>query len=336
MGSENKLYKIEELPVTYSPEKWNEYILSGYDEHITYGIAHNPSVSLILAEYLNGEAKSFHFIDKQNGTRGLLQAVIVKGKFFSIPVFPISGIYCHSEVNKNELYDELLNTIIHYEIRDFIQISRFTLKSKVLCYLKLQNYQQAQLEFFKAKLRNQINRGLSFNFDVIIGGDELLDRFYALYSKNMHRIGSPVIERRFFEILLEKYKYGIKQVFLIRYNGYDVGGSVVLTYGKLYEVGWASTDHKYNNLKTNMVLYWEMIKHAIELNMSVFSFGRATINSGSYQFKKQWNGEFIPIYFNYDSRKIDLRKAWFLQKTWRFLPSFLTDRIGPIIRKKIE
>ena len=329
-------YRIENLNDEFSPYDWNQYILLKNTDEIRYGIAHNPSVRSILAEYLNAEVSQIRIADKNNQTCGLIQAIIIKNKFFSLPVFPISGIFSHSDDYKISLYKVLLQGLNQYEIRDTIKFSKYALSSKYLCYLNLKTNPTEQLNSFKAKLRNQIIKGNSYNLKLIIGNEELLDEFYIIYAANMHRIGSPVIEKRFFILLLKNYKYGLKKIFLLKKEGATIGGSIALSYGDLFEVGWASTDKKHNHLKTNMVLYWDMIRYAIEQNMKVFSFGRATKNSSSYQFKKQWQGEFIQIFFNYDSPRFDIRSFALLQAVWKFIPNLLANKIGPVIRKQLE
>jgi lipid II:glycine glycyltransferase (peptidoglycan interpeptide bridge formation enzyme) len=334
MQSDNLIF--QKIEIGHFANSWNQYIISGNKDRILYGIGHNPSVPQILSEYLGAEPVFYKIIGPDDKIHGLLQACIVNNKFYSLPVFPVSGIYTQVNALKADLYQKFLPSVSRFEIRDFTRISKYALTSKFLYYLELKTDPEDQLAFFRSKLRSQIVKGLSSNFSKITGKSDLLDSFYPVYSENMRRIGSPVIEKRFFQLLLDKYQHGICKIILIQKDNKTVGCSIILSYGKLMEVGWASTDPGYNKLNVNMVLYWEMIRYAIENQMHIFSFGRATRNSGSYNFKKQWQGEFIPIYFNYDSRKINFRNFKVFRKLWQLIPQQAADKLGPVIRKRVE
>ena len=141
---------------------------------------------------------------------------------------------------------------------------------------------------FSSDKKNHIRKGYKFGLSVKIGGIELVDEFYKIYSLNMHNLGSPALEKLFFIELINNYKYGLSKIFICYNDNIPIGGSILLTYFNLAEVSWASTLVEYNKLKPNMVMYWEMIKYSIANRINVFSFGRSTKGGGVHEFKSRW------------------------------------------------
>jgi len=323
------LTKID--PDAFSKE-WNEYIFGQATETgRRYSIGHNPSLAGIFKSVFSYTPEYYALYDG-NSLGGLLPGFRISNRFVSIPIFPTAGIYSNSQSD----YAPVLEYLRSYEIKDFKKLSQFCNDSKVTCHLSLCENENAQFETFTSKLRSQINKGYKNGIVVRAGGPEAVDDFYPIYAENMHRLGSPVLSKAFFQEIMLKYEFGHKRVFVAYHENKPAGASVVLTYGSLAEVGWASTVVNYNRLNTNMVLYWEMIKFAITSGMKSFSFGRATKDSSTYKFKQQWGVENYPIFFNYSHSHVDIRKFKLLSAIWKKLPAKLVDTLGPEIRKRLS
>ena len=152
----------------------------------------------------------------------------------------------------------------------------------------------------------------------------------------MLRLGSPSLSKKFFLNLIEYYKFGEVKVFLVYKNQEIIGGAIALSYNDFMEDCWLSTSSKYNHLYTSVLLYWEMIKDAIENNKKIFSFGRSTKGSSLLKFKGQWNPVEKQLYFSYsEKQKISLKKMTFLTKLWKLLPLRAANIIGPKIADKL-
>jgi len=67
-----------------------------------------------------------------------------------------------------------------------------TRSDKVRMLLGLPESSELLMEFFKSKLRSQINRSLKEGFTSSTGGLELLEDFYEVFLVNMRDLGSPV------------------------------------------------------------------------------------------------------------------------------------------------
>lgn len=305
---------------------WNDYVLDDKSK-IDYSIGNNPCLAKILSSTFSAQP-CYIFFKEENQIIGIIQGCLKKEKFYSLPIFPTSGIYTRNESTKSALYGELINKFKKFQIRDFICISDHFDDRKVTHYLNLLSTKEEQINFYKAKLRSQINKAIKNGLCCEVGGFSYLNVFYSLYAQNMHSLGVPVMEKKFFKSIFQNYENGDCFIFLIKYNEIIIAASFILTYGKFFEVGWASSLKKYNQLGSNMLLYHEMIMKAIDWGYELFSFGRCTINSPTYDFKKQWQGYFKTIFYNYDIKKNDaIKKYTFFRKIYSHSPYFLTGKI---------
>lgn len=325
--------KLEKIEIKSRSDEWNKFVANNLPSDIANSsIAHNPSLAQILEDSFGYECE-YYFLIENDEIIGLLPGFRISNKYTSIPMFPTGGVFPCTGKKKLDIYESITNLLGKYEIRDSVKFSKFCNVSKILCYLPLENNVNLQFNQLTSDKRNHIRKGYKYGLTIKHGGPELLDDFYNIYSYNMHHLGSPVIEKKFFQSLLENYKYGIAKVFICYHGNIPVGGSIVLSYFNLLEVSWASTLVNYNKFKPNMVLYWEMIKFSIENGLSYFSFGRSTKDSGAHEFKLRWGALEQPLFFNYSNYTFDIRKLRPLTRLWRKLPLNIANKIGPALRK---
>jgi hypothetical protein len=91
------------------------------------------------------------------------------------------------------------------------------------------------------------------------------------------------------------------------------------------------------------MLYWEIIKFAIDKGVAKLDFGRSTPNEGTYNFKKQWGAQPVPLYWQYllpsGGKMPDLTptnpKYQAAIRTWQKLPLPITNLLGPLIVRNI-
>jgi hypothetical protein len=92
-----------------------------------------------------------------------------------------------------------------------------------------------------------------------------------------------------------------------------------------------------------MLLYWEVLKAAVEKGYTIFDFGRSTRDGGTYRFKKQWGAVEYPFYWHYwlrhgpELRQLNPTSAKFrvAVKLWQRLPLSLANRLGPALVKSL-
>ena len=148
-----------------------------------------------------------------------------------------------------------------------------------------------------AKRRSQINRPLREGVEVQIGKLELLSGFYEVFARNMRDLGTPVYSKDFFAEILKEFP-DFCNIVLVRLKGKPAAAAFLIGYRGLLEIPWASTVSDYNRFGINMFMYWEVLKFAIANRYKTFDFGRSTIDSGTFRFKKQWGAEPKQLYWH--------------------------------------
>jgi hypothetical protein len=93
-----------------------------------------------------------------------------------------------------------------------------------------------------------------------------------------------------------------------------------------------------------MFMYWQMFRFASEHGYDSFDFGRCSVDSGTFRFKKQWGAQEMPLYWHQwrpDGTAISQPKAanstyrlvsWIWQRT----PLLITNALGPHFIKRLE
>jgi lipid II:glycine glycyltransferase (peptidoglycan interpeptide bridge formation enzyme) len=218
------------------------------------------------------------------------------------------------------------------EWRLFEKVSEFSFNDKITTLLPLQDDADKQFEQLDSNVKRKIRKCASNGIEVKQGKSDLLSDFYDVYARNMHRLGSPALPRRWFADLLEQYRNGEAAICCAYLNEKPVGAAFLLEYKGFYEACWFSTLQKYNHLYTSYGLYWQMIRYASGHKGVYFSFGRSSEESGVHTFKQQWGGFDLPLVWNYSHPQgKNIRSFTFLPKIWKLLPYQLARFLGPFV-----
>ncbi|MBW4052627.1 MAG: FemAB family PEP-CTERM system-associated protein [Proteobacteria bacterium] len=209
---------------------------------------------------------------------------------------------------------------------------------KVTLQLALPSTFDALSKTLGSKLRSQVKRAERENLVRRTGGLELLDDFYSVFAENMRDLGTPVYPKRFFEAILSRYG-SCCQLIVIDWNG-EPGAAAFLAFWRgSAEVPWASCRARAKPIGLNMKLYWELLSIAVERGCALFDFGRSTVDSGTYRFKKQWGAEPVPMYWYRWDRRAGAHEAeageskvmQLATAVWQRLPLGVANAIGPLI-----
>jgi FemAB-related protein (PEP-CTERM system-associated) len=171
---------------------------------------------------------------------------------------------------------------------------------------------------------------------------ELVQDFYAVFSRNMRDLGTPVYPRSFFSAILTSFA-DIAKVYVVELKRRPVAASIVLTYGDRAEVPWASSLRSANSVGVNMLLYWAMLRAAAQAGRRRFDFGRSTRDSSTYRFKWQWGARPEQLRWHYwlpADRALprlnpDNPKYRTAIALWQRLPLRVANLLGPLIIKNL-
>jgi FemAB-related protein (PEP-CTERM system-associated) len=191
------------------------------------------------------------------------------------------------------------------------------------------------------KVRNQVRKGEKHGLTVTWGGLDSIDDFYAVFSRNMRDLGTPVYSRQLFTAILEQFP-DRAEFCTVRDGSLPVAAALLLHGWGVTEVPSASSLRSHNHTCANMLMYWHLLKRAVERGQDVFDFGRSPQDGPTQKFKKQWGASPGPSEWQFYVRRGDLggmRKESSRYsraiRIWQRLPISVTRLIGPAIVRGI-
>ncbi len=215
------------------------------------------------------------------------------------------------------------------------------LTSKVHMRLALPSSSNELWSQLKSRPRNKVRKGEKQGFTVSWGSHELLEDFYAVFSRNMRDLGTPVFGRRLFRSILTHFSQKA-ELCVVRSGRQPVAAALLVHGNGVTEVPSASSLRSFNSANVNDLMYWHLLQRAIERGQRVFDFGRTTRDSNTFVFKKKWGARPEPAVWQYYVRKGDVAgmrpeggKYDRMIRLWRRLPVGLTRLIGPRIVRGI-
>ncbi|MCS7158994.1 MAG: FemAB family PEP-CTERM system-associated protein [Gemmatales bacterium] len=288
---------------------------------------------------------------KYGSLQGILPLAEVRGLPFgtfliSVPYVNWGGPWAWEYETRKALLDAAIvlaekRSVQYLEIRGDIEKldGRWTARRghKVVMLRKLPGREEYLWQEMGCKVRNQIRKGMKMNMDVRVGGAELAGDFYRVYIHNMHYLGTPAYPRAFLRAIL-KYFADRSEIIVLRKARVSVAGALLLHGNGITEVPLAACLPEYRSSCANMLLYWELMRRAIERGSHWFDFGRCTPGSGNYQFKKQWGAEPLQLTWYYYIRRRGPEsmakehprfRRW--QSLWKRLPLALAEWFGSYI-----
>jgi len=199
------------------------------------------------------------------------------------------------------------------------------------------------MKSFKSKLRSQIRKPVKEGLISRVGGRELLDDFYDVFSTNMRDLGSPVHSKGLVRKVLKVFS-GSTRIVMVYRERQPVACSLVIGFNEVLENPWASALREYSRFSPNMLLYWTMLEYACDNGYRYFDFGRSSPDEGTFKFKEQWGAVPNPLHWHYISLngspvgKEGTEKSKFGRaiQYWQKLPVPVTKIIGPMIRRHIS
>ena len=299
--------------------------------------------------------KDFYLAAYQGGNVcGVLPLVHVKSRLFGNQL--VSQAFCNYGgilAENSEASDALFNRAVELAVNLDCQFIEFrninplpydlrSVTNKVCMHLRLTRDPEDLWKSFKPKVRNQVRKAEKSGLVVSAGRSELLDDFYRVYTIRMRQLGSPCFSCKLMRSILEAFP-DRSRIFVVRLDKLIIGAGFVTCYNGFVEIPWAATLLQYNHLCPNNLLYWMIIKHYCLADAQWFDFGRCTLDSRAYRFKKQWGPKPINLHYQYwvnQGQKLsipsfdDPKYKWKIEM-WKKLPLWLTRFVGPYISRNL-
>ena len=332
-----------------TPEEWNRYV----ESNPAASLYHRAEWQALIKETFGHSGYYFSARDNTGHITGVLPLIRLRSRLFgdfmvSMPYFNYGGAVADHPLIEQHLMEAAAQQgarigVSHIEFRDDTPRRELPARTeKVNMILHLPDNQDELWQSFTPKLRAQIRRPQREKPQVLMGGVEYLDDFYAVFSRNMRDLGTPVYSRTFFRNILDSFP-DTSQLIVVRLADRPVAAAFLIGHRDTLEIPWASTLSDVNRLSINMLLYWEILKYAIKQGYRNFDFGRSSKDSGTYRFKQQWGAQPRPLYWHYwqasgdtlPSLNPDNPRYALAIKVWQRLPLRVTTALGPLIVKNL-
>ena len=338
---------VTEVGVSRMAE-WDRYVRG----HELASVYHLAAWRELIESVFNRQT---HYLLAESGKqiKGVLPLVRLKSRLFgdflvSMPYVSYGGTLADDATTCERLIEAAIRLggrlgVAHVELRHLADCAALPKRvDKVSMHLRLTGDGNSLWHKLGSKRRAQIKRPLKEGAASEIGGSELVDDFYAVFSVKYRDLGIPVYPITWFRTVLQRFPE-LTRVFVVRVRRRPVAASIVIGFKERLEVPWASSLRSADRYGVNMYLYWSMLRYAEDQGYEIFDFGRSTEGSGTFRFKKQWGAEPVQLYWHYwlrDSEEIpQLHPANPKFRTavavWRKLPVWMANRIGPQIVKNL-
>lgn len=189
----------------------------------------------------------------------------------------------------------------------------------------------------RAMIRKGIKAGLSSEID------QEVERFYQAYSESVRNLGTPVLAKKYFEILQKVFKQET-EILTVTDKNKKLVGSVLSFYFKDEVLPYYGGGTAYARaVQGNDFMYWEVMRRAVEKGVKTFDYGRSKKGTGSYHFKRHWGFEPKPLYYEFylvksdtipDLNPLNPKYKVFIA-AWKCFPLSVSQVIGPWLAKDL-
>ncbi len=184
----------------------------------------------------------------------------------------------------------------------------------------------------RAEVRKAINR---FNLRSISDSDT--DRLHRVYAESVRNLGSPVFPRRYFSLLAGAFP-NEHDVTTVLHEDRPV--SAVLNFHFREEVlpYYGGGTREARGVSANDFMYWEVMRRAHrERGATLFDFGRSKIDTGAFDYKRNWGFEAQQLHYCYrlaDGARIPENnpnnpKYRLFIAAWKRMPVPVANLLGP-------
>jgi len=345
----SSVFQIEQLlPEDFAA--WDAFV----SEDEQSSLYHYSGLLILIKRLFGHDFYCFCARDETSNIIGALPLVRLKSLLFgdymvSVPYFNYGGAVARDADVEQALMEKAAELgqslgVSHIEFRDVVSRGADwpVRQDKVAMLLDLPSDPEILWKAIGAKRRSQIKRPEREGVEVLRGRAELLEPFYDVFSRNMRDLGTPVYGKSFFQEILNTFPQNA-HIVVVKHGGKPVAAAFLLGFREQMEIPWASSLREVNHIGVNMLLYWEVLKHSIELGFKIFDFGRSSVDSGTFRFKKQWGAQPKQLYWHYWLRdggdppqlNPDNPKYRLAINVWQKLPLALTKILGPMLVKNL-
>jgi len=192
------------------------------------------------------------------------------------------------------------------------------------------------------KQRAMTRKGARYGLRSTIGRNHL-DRVWDIYARSLRNLGSPVFPRRLFQALYDEFDKDC-QVLAVWHDERIVAGVVTFFYEDQVVPYYGADLREKHLYGVADFMYWQLMCHAAKAGYRVFDFGRSREGTGSYDFKRHWGFEPVPLPYQYvllnGGQLPDVSpsnpRLQLARRIWRKLPLTVTNHVGPFLTRFVH
>ena len=333
-------------PLTESDRnRWDAYV-SAHPEATFF---HRSGWKEVI-ERAFGHPTHFYFVEQDSGITGILPLAEIKSRLFgysltSLPFCAYGGIVADNETAARALDQKAqkLAQSLDVEALEYRNLKPFHVdwpaKDLYVTFRKpILPEPEQNMNAIPRKQRAMVRKGIKAGLASEMDDD--VERFYKVFSDNVHRHGTPAQSKRYFQILREVFGEDCSVLSVVK-DSKTVSSVMSFHFRKEILPYYAGDMPEARDLAANDFKYWELMRRACEAGYTLFDYGRSKLDTGPYHFKKNWGFDPQPLF--YENFLVNARaipevnplnpKYRLFIAAWKKLPLAVANLAGPHIVK---
>jgi FemAB-related protein (PEP-CTERM system-associated) len=195
----------------------------------------------------------------------------------------------------------------------------------------------ALLNSIPRRQRAEIRRAMTFDLQVTAGTDRRhREAHYRVYAESVRNLGTPVFPRALFDAALDEYG-DEADIVIVWKNGRPLATLLSFYFRGVCQPFWGGGTRAARQWRANDLVYFEVMRRAIERGCTSADFGRSKVGTGPWSRKRIWGFSETPLVYAVrgEAREVNPLDAKYRLKiaAWQKLPLWLANRIGPHIAR---
>jgi FemAB-related protein (PEP-CTERM system-associated) len=168
--------------------------------------------------------------------------------------------------------------------------------------------------------------------------DPDVTRFYAVFAESVRNLGTPALPKRYFEAIWDEFADDV-EVLVVSRGGALLSAAMLFYFRDEAHCYYVGNAPGARDAAASDYMWWRAMARAIERGAHRFDMGRSKRGTGSFEFKRRWGVEPVPLHYEYylrrgehvpDANPLNPKYRLFIA-LWKRLPLALANRIGPVI-----
>ena len=299
-----------------------------------------------------GHRCHYLYTEDAGGITGILPLAEIKSRLFghaliSTPFCVYGGIVAHDDNAAAQLRQAAARLADELKV-DYLELrnrkpdqSTWPTKDLYVTFRKAIHPDNAvNLQAIPRKQRAMVRKGIEAGLQVQANAG--IDEFFDVYAESVRNLGTPVLSRRYFELLKDAFADDC-EITVIAHGSKSVAAVMSFYFRDEVHPYYGGSIAAGRDLKANDFMYWAVMQRAVERGARIFDYGRSKLDSGSYHFKKHWGFEPEPMYYAYylvqaktvpDVSPANKKYRLFI-KAWQHLPLPVSRVIGPWLARDL-